>query len=217
MSHKVILIKILPARYANDFLDGKLYLNTNTFFGKIDSSDTVRFDPLDGIDQSLQVKEISIAAPGENWTPIGGIINPVGFRSSESERLNILCMYALSDQHDKPFDNRNLKFGDVAVLIGNPIEFMRRVKSTAATLNKEVIPKHVEYVDRCTHHGDMGPFRKFSDYNYQNEFRIVLTNGTGNPCRLQIGDIRDIAVMGPSKDIPKLQQSTVRCDAKQPR
>lgn len=205
MSYKVILIRILPERWANDFLDGNLYLNTNTFFGKIDGSDAVRFDPFDGIDQSLQVREVFIAAPGEDWTPIGGIINPVVFRSRESERLNILCMYALSDQRDKPFNNRNLAFGNVAVLIADPIEFIRRVKSAATALNKDVFHGPVEYVDRDTYHGVMGPFRKFVDHGYQSEFRFVLTNGTGNACRLHIGDIRDIAVMGPSEDIPKLQ------------
>jgi hypothetical protein len=207
MSYKVILIRILPGCRVNDFLDGKLYLNTNKFFGAIDGSDAVRFDPFDGIDQSLQVKEVSIAAPGDDWTPIGGIINPVVFRSRESEKLNVLCMYALSDQRDQPFDTRNLAFGETAVLIGNPIEFIRRVKVAATALDKQAFHGPVEYVDKRTYHGDMGPFRKFAGHAYQNEFRVVLTNGTGHPCRLNIGDIRDIAVRGPSKDIPKLQQS----------
>jgi len=188
-------------------LGGELYLNTNKFFGEIDGADTVRFDPFDGIDQSLQVKEISIAAPGEDWTPIGGIINPVVFRSTESERLNVFCMYMLTDQSDQTFDTRNLAFGETAVLIANPIEFLRRVKVAATALGKEAFHGPVEYVDKQTYHGGMGPFRKFNDHDYQNEFRIVLTNGTGEPCRLNIGDIRDIAVKGPSKDIPKLKQS----------
>jgi len=208
MSYNVILIRILPECRANDFLDGKLYLNTNKFFGEIDGSDAVRFDPFDGIDESLQVKELSIAAPGGDWTPIGGIINPVVSRSRESEKLNILCMYALSDQRDQPFDSKNLQFGNVAVLIRNPIEFIRRVKSAGSALDKQVFHGPVEYVDKLTYDGVMGPFKKFAELAYQNEFRLVLTNGTGRHCRLDIGDIRDIAVMGPSKDIPKLQQST---------
>lgn len=207
MSYGVILIRILPECRADEFLDGMLYLNTNKFFGEIDGSDAVRFDPFDGIDQSLQVKEISIAAPGDDWTPIGGIINPVVFRFTESERLNVLCMYALSNQRNKPFDTRNQAFGETAVLIGNPIEFLRRVKVAATTLGKQAFHGPVKYVNKRTHHGDMGPFKKFSKHSYQNEFRIVLTNGTGDPCRLNIGDIRDIAVKGPSEDIPKLKQS----------
>ncbi|MBI4290777.1 MAG: hypothetical protein HY661_04775 [Betaproteobacteria bacterium] len=213
MSYKVLLIKILPEYWVDDFLDGNLYLNTNMYFANLDESNRVRFDPFDGIDQSRQVKEISIAAPGGDWTPIGGIINPVVFRRKESERLNILCMYALRDQPDKPFDKRNLAFGDVAVVIGNPIEFIRRVKSAATALEKQVFHGPVEYVDKSTHDGTMGPFRKFKEHDYQNEFRIVMTNGTGSACRLHIGNIRDIAVKGPSKDIPMLQPSTVKRDA----
>ena len=190
-------------------MDGKLYLNTNKFFGEIDGSDTVRFDPFDGIDESLQVKELLVAAPGGDWTPFGGIINPVVSRSRESEKLNILCLYALSNQRDQPFDSRNLKFGNVAVLIRNPIEFIRRVKSAASALDKQVICGPVKYVDKLTYDGVMGSFRKFADLDYQNEFRLVLTNGTSNPCHLNIGDIRDIVVRIPSKDIPKLQQSAM--------
>lgn len=207
MSPKVILIKISPECRVNDFLDGNLYLNTNKFFGEIDGSDAVRFDPFDGIDQSLQVKEISIAAPGDDWTPIGGIINPVVFRSRESEKLTVLCMYTLSDQRDQVFDTRNLAFGETAVFIGNLIEFLRRMKVAATALDKQAFHGPVGYVDKRTHHGHMGPFRKFADHSYQNEFRVVLTNGTGHPCSLSIGDIRDIAIRGPSRDIPKLQQS----------
>ncbi len=188
-------------------MDGNLYMNTNKFFGEIDGSDAVRFDPFDGIDESLQVKEISIATLGGKWTPIGGIINPVVFRSAESVRLNVLCMYALSDQSDQPFDTKNLAFGEAAVLIGDPIEFLRRVKVAATALGKHAVHGPVEYVDKRVYHGNMGSFRKFTDLAYQNEFRIVLTNGTGDPCRLNIGDIRDIAVKVPSKDIPKLKQS----------
>lgn len=212
MSYSVILIKLLPEAFLGDFLDGNLYLNTHVFFGAIDGSDHVRFDAYDGIDKSLQVREVAIAAPGEDWTPIGGVISPITFRLRESENLNILCMYALTDQRGQPFDKRNLAFGTTAVIIANPIEFIHRMKSAAAALNKNVFHGPVEYVDKRAYHGDMGPFRKYADYDYQREFRFVLTNGLGNPCRLNIGDIRDITAFGPAKDIPKLQQSTVRSD-----
>jgi hypothetical protein len=79
MSYKVLLIKILPECWVNEFLDGNLYLNTNMYFSNLDESDRVRFAPFDCIDQSRQVKEISIPPPGGDWTLIGGIINPVVF------------------------------------------------------------------------------------------------------------------------------------------
>lgn len=213
MSYRVILIKLLPETFLRDFLDGNLYLNTHAFFGEIDGSDKVRFDTHDGIDQSLQVKEVAIAVPGEDWTPIGGVISPITFRLRKSEKLNVLCMYALTDQRDQSFDERNLAFGTTAVIIANPIEFIRRMKAAATALNKSVFHGPVEYVDRSTYHGNMGPFKKYADYDYQKEFRFVLTNGMGSPCRLSIGDIRDITAFGPAEGIPKLQQSTVRSDA----
>lgn len=213
MSYSVILIKLLPEAFLHDFLDGNLYLNTLNFFGEIDGSDQVRFDADDGIDQSLQVKEVAIAAPGDDWTPIGGVISPVTFRLQGSGKLNVLCMYALTDQPEQVFDKRNLEFGNTAIIIADLIEFIHRMKSAAAALNKSMFHGPVQYVDRITYHGNMGPFKKYADYDYQREFRFVLTNGLGGPCRLNIGDIRDITTFGPAEDIPKLQQSAVRRDA----
>lgn len=204
---KVALVKILPSCWVKDFLDGNLYLNTNTYFGEVDRSDIVRFDPHDGIDESRQVKQVEIADDNGDWIPIGGVINPVTFRSTLSSSVNMLCMYAMNDRAGERFDERNLKFGDAAVYISDALELIRRVKAAAAEVNKDVRHGLVEYVEKEFHDGPMGPFRKFSEHSYQNEFRFVLTAGNGEACRLFVGDLRDITVVGPSAEIPKMWQS----------
>lgn len=206
MPNRIALVKILPRCRVGDFLDGNLYLNTNTYYGEVDRSDVVRFDPHDGIDESRQAKEIAIADESGNWIPIGGLINPVTFRSEQSSSVNMLCMYAMNDLANERFDERNLNFGDAAVYISNLLEFIRRIKAAAVESGKDVQHGLIRYVKKEEHDGPMGPFRKFSEHSYQNEFRFVFTGGDGNACRLPVGDLRDITILEPSAEIPKMWQ-----------
>jgi hypothetical protein len=201
MSYGIILIKILPAKFVKDFLNGNIYLNTDDFFTKVDSSDKVRFDLAEGADQSRQVKEIAIADKSGDYIPIEGLINPVIYRSANKDPINILCMYAYNNKPDDFFDVSNLSFGDEAIIITDLKEFIRRLKNAAKSLSKTLNHGPVTYVNKKTHDGVMGPFRKFDCYERQNEFRFVLSGGDGDSTYLQIGDIRDITMMSTSSKI----------------
>jgi hypothetical protein len=56
----------------------------------------------------------------------------------------------------------------------------------------------VDYVDRSVYTGPMGPFRKFSRHHAQEELRIAIMPGTGQPMSLRLGSLRDIAMAVPS-------------------
>ena len=191
MSHRVILVKIIPKGYAADFLNGNLYLNTNQYFGMIDQSDIVRYDPHDGIDESKQVASVEVQDEGGAWLPIP-TVGPISVRNKLSKFLNILCLYTITDRPGDEFDELNLKFGDIAIIINDLSEFVRRLLIAAQIANKRVSYGPVEYVDRNSHDGTMGPFKKFSNLQYQNEFRFVFDKGDGEACRLSAGNLRDI-------------------------
>lgn len=92
MNYGVALIKVLSAQFAEDFLNGALYLNTCTYFSQLDGTDVVRFDPHDGVSEARQVDEIAIQDEKGDWIPIGGIQNPITFRSDDLLDLNIICL-----------------------------------------------------------------------------------------------------------------------------
>jgi len=209
MSYGVILIKILPTKRVVDFLDGNIFLNTDDFFTKIDSSDAMRFDLAEGADESRQVKEISIADKSGNYVPIGGLINPVIHRNRNKEPINILCMYAYNNKLEDLFDISNLSFGDAAIIITDLIEFIHRLKIATELVGKTLNHGPITYVNKKTHDGVMGPFRKYDCYKKQNEFRFVLSGGDGNPTILKIGDIRDITMIAPSSKIALIPKSII--------
>jgi hypothetical protein len=50
----------------------------------------------------------------------------------------------------------------------------------------------VAYKNPNLHTGPKGPFWKSSDFEYQNEFRIIVQPGSPVARKLPIGDLRDI-------------------------
>ena len=204
MSYRVALVKLLPEKFAEDFLNGNLYLNTFAYFSQLDQSDIVRSDPHDGAIEARQVLEVAIQEPTGNWIPIGGVQSPIIVHNDEISNLNILCFYTLTDRPGDEFDDRNLEFGEVAVFISNLPEFIRRVRQAVAVSSWTVAHGPVEYVKRKTHDGLMGPFRKFQDYSYQSEFRFVFTTGKRSPLRLEIGSLRDIVHVTTSSKVASI-------------
>jgi hypothetical protein len=62
----------------------------------------------------------------------------------------------------------------------------------------------VRYVDPEFHSGELAPFCKYMAFEYQSEFRIVLSPGTAKPYKLYVGDLRDIAIPMRTKDVNRL-------------
>lgn len=208
MSYRIILIKILEERFLDDFLNGDIYLNTYDYFRTLDNQDQVRSDIHEGIDECWQVESVHIEDRDGNWVPIGGIKNPITYQSQNMSKSNILCLYSYTDRSNDFFDEKNLSFGNVAVIIKDLKEFIYRMKRAAEVIDREIYQGPITYVDESTYNGPMGPFKKFSRLQYQNEFRFWVTGGDGNPCYLKIGDIRDIVMVTPSNTIsliPKIK------------
>ena len=198
MARNTVLMKLLPSAYLESFLNGNLYMNTPKYFATLEEADLVRSDADEGIHTSMQTKEVSIRNEQGEWVPIAGLINPVLYRTQDAATYNMYCMYGIQELIEEPLDDRNLAFGDTFVAITNSEEFLRRVKEAADKEGRAYEHALIEYVDRETFDGFMGPFRKFSSFAYQQEFRMVLLGGDGFPTTLSIGDIRDICIVGPS-------------------
>ncbi|MBS7351275.1 MAG: hypothetical protein KIG95_14225 [Comamonas sp.] len=206
MTYRVVLVKILPAAFVEDFLNGELYLNTCAYFSQLDQTDFVRADPHDGVLETIQVAEVAIQDDKGNWIPIEGVINPVVSRSDELLNFNIFCLYTITDQPADQFDDRVCEFGDVAIFISDLLEFVRRVREAAVASGWEISHGPVQYVDPVVHDGFMGPFRKFHTYSYQNEFRFLFRTKKRGPCRLSVGNLRDIIYVTASSKVAEIRQ-----------
>jgi hypothetical protein len=95
-------------------------------------------------------------------------------------------------------DGKCLDFGNYAVVV-KASDLIDRVKKAIGNLGHSGMMKLVDYYDPDSFHGNFMeheiPFKKQQKHSYQNEFRIVVNNGTtgDDPLRIDVGDLSDIS------------------------
>ncbi len=168
-------------------------------------SDKERGDPLEGVIKSKRFSNgnLKIHTPNTNKaTQIAKITSGHIHESCTSiSFLNVFCMYLLSFNENTTADIGKLVdkrvyqgFGDTAILIHNPSEFINRLKKCAESHGYDLLNDKVNYIKLNQFEGDIGPFKKEAKYSYQNEYRIVVANPDrkGTPLTLNIGPLNDI-------------------------
>lgn len=198
-TREVKLLKFGKKSDMEAFQKGILFMNTLEHFQKLECCE-IRGDKEEGLSAIYQAKGGTLSRQNNKgvFVPTGTIVDKVRYREKNSAYVNVFCMYALQFYPQKQYiDKRNFTFGDTFVLILNPIEFLNRVKRAATQKGIAVHHNLVKYVDRERHNGPMGPFRKFKEFSYQNEFRILVSlPDLQNPYILNIDDISDITEQG---------------------
>jgi hypothetical protein len=103
-------------------------------------------------------------------------------------------------------DPRNLRMGNVVVVIRDHLELVRRVQNRVrGDLGFEANAGPVTYTDPESHVGPMGPFVKRQVFEHQAEYRIALFPGTGQELIVEVGDIRDIVQVFLPSDLARMR------------
>ena len=214
------LMKFGAAEHMAELLrHGHLYMQPIPFFKALES-DVARGDQHEGLSYCRQADSTRLEVrQGDEWVSVGGIVGQLLFRDQRAEGGNIYCMFALRGSHAeaffdghcaRPVDVDSLPFGDAVVVFTNGDEFMRRVRTAAELEGLELSYSLVEYVDRETYSGPMGPFRKFSIFSQQSEFRILAKPERLPAQILRVGSLEDIATVCPCTELNqrlRLQQA----------
>ena len=185
---------------------GTLFMQRLSKFRKIE--DQERGDPNDGITHSFQPTQIQLLI---NEEPINGIVGPIRIIDDIRNDPLIYCLYTFTSDHFKNsgtdyIDSRCLQFGDTAVIITGGEEFYNRIKLKCESIRASIEGRLVTYVDN-TYHGEMGPFKKYTEFEHQSEFRFVLgSNIKQETYKFSIGSIRDIAQLHPAEKLNELIQ-----------
>jgi len=184
--------------------NGHLYMQALAYFVRLESDD-LRSDPNEALGRVLLSPGCEMDVQLEaRWESIGTLASSLTQRDSALEKANVFCMFGLvPTAAGKLIHEDNLRFGDTYVVFLDPNEFLRRVEDEVRKRGLKAQSGQVEYVDEGTYTGEMGAFRKFSRFEYQSEYRIVLSPGTAKPYSLHIGDLSDIAAMGPLAELNK--------------
>jgi hypothetical protein len=193
----LILLKFGERQHLSEFREkGLLYLNPLSYFSSLES-DSARADPFEGTTTIIQPQHIAefkfSSCIGECTASPSDFVGPIRMSLNRIASCNLYCMFAVTKPIEGELvDKRNFEFGDSFVLVLNTQEFMSRVSLAAQKAGLSGRYGLVEYYDRGERSGEIGPFHKPSTFAYQNEFRIVLRPGSGEPIQLMVGSLLDI-------------------------
>lgn len=187
---------------------GALYLNTVDWFRQADRN-TERFDSMEGATEIDQVMWIKLRDDGGNefefsrldhpgHTPKHGVLRSAHVLTHEEGlKGNIFSCTGVvvgEGRRFKKLDRRFGQFGDAAMLIENPNQFLDRVEAQLRALGHEYVLGLVDYFDPDSFIGKLNVFKKKSLHSYQQEVRIWVKSDSDQPIRLKVGSLRDIAV-----------------------
>lgn len=192
------------------FNDGEIYLNTFDYFRKIDISPDGRGDPNEYLTshyagKGLDSMKFTISANinGEDFE-----INPsrqsgllsIDIRCETPKYTHLFCMTRFdmewTIQTGKLLDEKNVAEGkDWVVAFKDPLAFLKKLKSYLDSQGFQNCANRIEYVDPNEHCGEMGCFKKYNQYSYQNEFRIAVSIPNTHEAKIiKIGSLADIAL-----------------------
>ena len=185
------LVKILDRKWADKLLDGEVFMRPLSAFGDLlerdsDSSNIFRGDVLEGVSQSFNVTDESSffrdALYEKQSQPTG--LGQIAEYFLQERIFSLYCLeYSESLSAFISPDRRLLDFGDTAVIILDPVVFLRRLVDGLLLEFKDsfwIGAKRVQYSVDLTKFTEYDEFTKTSSYSWQNEFRIALDLSNGH-------------------------------------
>ena len=150
-----------------EHLRGDLY----ECYDKVSQHNTVRF-----LDNNFKINDVTIY---KNYYTYTGYL---------------FCMYAIYSNSNRNFDKRMLDFGEYAITIHNPKEFINRIIQYCKDNNIFPCYGPGSYFNENSQVSTLGPFMKREQYSYQSEARIYIHSFNPNDYFLfNIGNLEDIA------------------------
>uniref|UniRef100_UPI001F3D8C09 hypothetical protein n=1 Tax=Vibrio penaeicida TaxID=104609 RepID=UPI001F3D8C09 len=216
-----ILIKFMDEQYVDSFVnEGLIFMNNIEFFRRYEADEggvPVRGDKHEGLTVSLNAKDLVVTFDNQ---VVDGLVGKVDVRLNHEDETNLYSMTRISDldileSGDEGYylSPQFMTFGNKAVIIsGDNINTFNERLSAAIhndphtfTFREDgIVTKQVEYVERESYHGEMGVFRKFSDYSWQREWRIAFKQSLAlGPHMLKLGSLKDIVTVADTAQLIK--------------
>ena len=224
--------------WADEFLQGKLFLNSLRYFKEIEGKDGRGDDNEGAIFFSLEDSILTLGPtdPGtgdvsEVTITKNDLAAPMSMHPYWYDHINLLCMYAchtgdfqhISDDNINDFrkhieiPEECVSLGEYAIIINDGPEFLRRTRAAAELKGyrfwKGLVTYHYPEAGTPTTGTGIEPiFHKLKEYEYQSEYRIAVDAHLDEPTpkKLSIGDISDIAFLMRTSEINQNMSFEVR-------
>ena len=206
VEHPYYLVKVVDKKWADKLLDGEIFMRAIACFGDIsrrsdDFNNQFRGDSLEGFCRSFKDHHNPYTYIEDSSGRISEIVpNQVGLIDVLTYREKIYCLYALEyDENKHQFikpDPKISDFGDTAVIIYNPRQFLFRIcRKMLQQFGNDFWTsfKRVEYNVEFSTGCPYNEFCKSPSYAWQKEFRIALDLAQGKFDQDTLKNVTDFA------------------------
>jgi len=172
--------------------------------------DAQRYDRNEGLHAIHQAENIEIKIDCPDGKSIvlnrdNGLCGQVKIGFKDTQSILAFCLFAVTNKSKDWYINpKNFAFGSHALVITNVKMFIERMEKGIRKEGLEFKHGLIEYIDERKFNGEMGPFKKFQKFDYQNEFRCLGIGGKGSPYFLDVGSLADISYIFESKMLEHL-------------
>lgn len=201
----LIFLKIGAKEHIEDLhQNGTVYMNTLSYFRRVD--DSLRGDPNEGAINLTNPKNATI-----RFSLLDKDIKPVSLRYGSFVKTgNLYCLYSISSNWfpnplDFKFDQQNIEFGSLCLLIKQPGVFIARVENELKRLGYNYKHNFVKYYEEEEHLKNLTPFHKSKAYAYQKEFRFFIENEKDEPIKISIGSMKSYSEICEAKDLTSIE------------
>jgi hypothetical protein len=209
-----LFLKFGKSEHIQDLYEnGTIYCNSVEYF-KMVEDDELRGDNYEGASfiKNYPPGKFRISIAGKEVDQDFNYLNLHIKEAYEKTLGNIFSLYSITSKDTEKrelfkVDLKNKKFGDKFLLIKDNPTFLNLIEQELKKKRLKFKHGFVEYYDRHKFTGQVDVFHKPDNYSYQNEFRIYVRRKSEKPLVLQIGSLKNIAVL---HDIDALDTLEVR-------
>jgi hypothetical protein len=189
---------------------GIVFTRPIQYYRQIESKN-LQGDPHEGSAYIKQINNLELSIGGK---VIGIAKKGQIYLTHPEDQGNIFCLYGIETNslnfelkrlHKFNFNLSGLSFGDTAVFIFEPAEFVLRVEKAAKIKGFDIQCSPVNYFDPEKHEGELSPFWKSSRYADQKEVRLWIPNKLNQDLTFELGNMSDICVLVPVFEIDTLE------------
>ena len=207
----LILTKIHKAKFIEDMFENEyLYFNSLKDFRSNSKDETGRLDPRELNLKNEQLTTLTVQKDGKE-IHLHKVLK--GFNGQFMEYLSepkINCcslhwMKIEPGQSPSTFNEKLLEMGDKALLIYDWQKFFEILDQSLEDLKLEYSRKTIEYYNPKTFNGDISLHHKNEEFNWQNEYRILIAPTENKPLKIPLNGLKEISCMIDSKEYERFR------------
>jgi hypothetical protein len=212
--HVLFFVKFFEQEtYAQEFIRGNLYLQPLSAFLEMEDKNDGRADRHDSPLLYYPRSQLSYIQIANHRIGASDLLDDIVIHPVAAKPLNIFCVYAatpgrfadegIADDGEYlahlKLPEQCLSMGRYAVVVSPPPVFSQRFRAAVKRDGFLSAGRLVNYFDSAKVSGPFKEpvFNKKKQFAWQREFRFVVNRRlvTGEPYRLDIGDISDLCIM----------------------